>query len=192
MNTKINKEIYRFKFSKIMMEYMISFSNLHRFEDKNEFKISFDTWYKENNDIIQEEITNLLKNGFQGNEEKIKTKMYRSVRYYYRKKAENPNTKTKKKDKDELEKEETEHQDQDQNPKTKTKRFYLPIDVIKQMDRYIMEKNKKPSVMFEEFMNENIETLEKINNLENIRQKEKNHEKIKKSFKNRCYKINVK
>lgn len=188
VNNKPNKETYRFKFSTLMMNHMTTFSNLHKLEDKKEFKESFNIWYDENNDIIQDEIKSLIDKGFQGDEEKIKNKMYRSVRYYYKKKAENPNTNNK--NKDELEKE----NDNVTPISTKTKqsiRFFLPEDIIKTMDRYILENNKKPSIMFEEFMNDYLETLEKIDTLEHIQKKGKNYEKLKKSFKNRCYKAHL-
>ena len=193
INNKPNKEIYRFKFSTLMMKHMTTFSNLHKLEDKKEFKESFNNWYDENNEIIRDEIKSLIDKGFQGDEEKIKNKMYRSVRYYYKKKAENPNTNNK--NKDELEKEEENNKEDNVTPtSTKTKqsiRFFLPEDIIKTMDRYILENNKKPSVMFEEFMNVHLETLEKIDTLQHIQKKGKNYEKLKKSFKNRCYKAHV-
>jgi hypothetical protein len=92
-DTNISKEtsdtglptvIYRFKFTEDFMEELYKFSKIHQYDERKDFKEAWKTWTEENQYIIDEETTRLTNLGYEGD---IIDKMFKSARYYFRKKS---------------------------------------------------------------------------------------------------------
>jgi hypothetical protein len=81
---KICAPIYRFKFTEEFMEELYKFSKIHQYDHRKDFKEAWELWVDENNEIIQEEIDRLHELGYDGD---ILDKMFKSARYYFRKKS---------------------------------------------------------------------------------------------------------
>ena len=161
-------KIFRFKFSNDILEHMMEFARIHKFDERNDFKDAWKSWTEQNDELIKAETSRLIDLGFEGD---IDDKMYKSVRYYYRKKS---NTKTE--------------------PKQRRKYMSIGKDVLSVIDRHIMngiENNEdfKPSSGFEDF----IESCSDIINpsVDKLQESgmEKQHidDKFKKTYKNRYY-----
>ena len=161
---------YRFKFDDETIEKMDYFAKLHKHDDRKTFKEAWERWVDENSEMIAVEKKRHLKNGYNGD---VETKMYKSIRYYYRKKTASVEEK-----------------------KEKERRQYVSLsrDMLRVMDDFV-ESNltTKPSESFNDFckkyqqdlMNEVVRLKEYLN-AEDIT------EKIKKTYKNRYFrKVNV-
>ena len=83
-NTDINAQIFRFKFTEQFMVDLNKFAKIHQYDDRKDFKEAWKTWIDENDDIIQEEVDRLNSLGYDGD---ILDKMFKSARYYFRKKS---------------------------------------------------------------------------------------------------------
>jgi hypothetical protein len=83
-NKKINATIFRFKFTEAFMEDLYKFSKIHQYDHRKDFKEAWNNWIEENDDIIDEEVKRLLDLGYDGD---ILDKMFKSARYYFRKKS---------------------------------------------------------------------------------------------------------
>jgi hypothetical protein len=81
---KINAPIFRFKFTEAFMEDLYKFSKIHQYDHRKDFKEAWTKWIEENDDIIDEEVKRLLDLGYDGD---ILDKMFKSARYYFRKKS---------------------------------------------------------------------------------------------------------
>jgi len=81
---KINAQIYRFKFTEDFMEELYKFSKIHQYDDRKDFKEAWTNWVEENEELIQDETDRLLNLGYDGD---ILDKMFKSARYYFRKKS---------------------------------------------------------------------------------------------------------
>ena len=81
---KINAPIFRFKFTEVFMEDLYKFSKIHQYDHRKDFKEAWTKWIEENDDIIDEEVERLLELGYDGD---ILDKMFKSARYYFRKKS---------------------------------------------------------------------------------------------------------
>ena len=78
--------IYRFKFTEHFMEELYKFSKIHQYDDRKDFKEAWKIWTEENEDIINEESVRLNNLGY-SKEGDIVNKMFKSARYYFRKKS---------------------------------------------------------------------------------------------------------
>ena len=76
--------IYRFKFTEEFMVYLYNFSKIHQYDDRKDFKEAWTVWTEENDDIIDGEMRRLLNLGYEGD---VLDKMFKSARYYFRKKS---------------------------------------------------------------------------------------------------------
>jgi hypothetical protein len=76
--------IYRFKFTEEFMEDLYKFSKIHQYDDRKDFKEAWKVWIEENESIIDEEMRRLLNLGYEGD---VLDKMFKSARYYFRKKS---------------------------------------------------------------------------------------------------------
>lgn len=81
---KINATIFRFKFTEDFMADLYKFSKIHQYDHRKDFKEAWSIWIEENDDIIDEEVKRLLDLGYDGD---ILDKMFKSARYYFRKKS---------------------------------------------------------------------------------------------------------
>jgi len=168
--------IYRFQFSPQFIENLYKFSKIHQYDDRKEFKHAWEQWIEEEEDQVMEEVRRLDSLGYQGD---ILDKMFKSARYYFRKKS------TSKK-------------------APKARRDYISCRkcLLDAMDHHIWSglqnqdqiQNQlfKPSEGFQEFCHKNTELLKsEIRYLiqQNIVQTEEIQEKIKKTYKNRYFTI---
>ena len=86
LNTNTNtilSRVYRFKFDDDFVEILYAFAKLHQFDDRVEFKDAWNIWIEENDVILNQEIERLSRLGYDGD---ITDKMFKSARYYFRKK----------------------------------------------------------------------------------------------------------
>lgn len=74
---------FRFNFSAELTKELGYFAKLYKHEDRKEFKEKWKEWIEDNTEIINEEKKRLENLGYQKD---IEDKMYKSVRYYFRKK----------------------------------------------------------------------------------------------------------
>jgi len=167
---EINACIYRYKFTEEFTRIMYTFSKIHQYDDRKNFKEAWDIWIEENKEFICQEIQQLTENGYKGD---ILDKMFKSARYYFRKKS------TEKKE-----------------PKKRREYFGMSHDLLEKMDEHIhrnlMKENYKPSEGFDAFCKESIELLrEEVGRLCDIGLKDPQEikQKIKKTYKNRYFLI---
>lgn len=171
-NIDINKNIniYRFKFTSEFTNELYSFSKVHQYDHRKDFKEAWNSWFDENETIIENEIRRITNLGYIGD---IKDKMFKSSRYYFRKKS------TEKK-------------------APKKRRIYIGVqkDLLDAIDEHIKKninnQSYKPSGGFDDFCNNNIDLLKiEINILiqNGFVDSEEIRRKIKKTYKNRYFLI---
>jgi hypothetical protein len=164
-----NVAIYRFKFTKDFMEELYIFSKIHQYDERNDFKEAWKLWTEDNEEIINNEIKYLIDLKYDGD---IMDKMFKSARYYFRKKS------TEKKE-----------------PKKRRQYISVARDLLDAMDCHIEENihndNYQPKTGFILFCKANEillkETITKIYE-EGVKDIELIQDKIKKTYKNRYFK----
>ena len=79
-------QTYRFVFAEEMTEQLSIFAQIHQYDDRKVFKDAWQNWIEEDEikPIIATEIKRIHDNGFVGD---VLDKMFKSARYYYRKKS---------------------------------------------------------------------------------------------------------
>jgi hypothetical protein len=169
-NTNININIFRYKFSDEFTSELFKFSKIHQYDHRKDFKEAWNVWIEENDNIVSEEVRRLTNLGYDGD---ILDKMFKSGRYYFRKKS------TEKKAPSE-------------------RRNYIGIqkDLLDAMDEHIKnninKEDYKPSDGFDEFCKDNVELLkEEVNILcrNGFTNSVEIKNKIKKTYKNRYFLI---
>jgi hypothetical protein len=160
--------IYRFKFTIEFMTYIYHFSKIHQYDSRQDFKESWKIWVEENSNIIEEETSRLSRNGYDGN---IEDKMFKSARYYFRKKG---TVKTE--------------------PKQRRPYINITHDILEAMDIHIKtniyNSDYTPKSGFISFCKDNEPILkEAIKNIykQGIQQSDIIKNKIKKTYKNRYF-----
>jgi hypothetical protein len=166
--------IFRFKFSQPFVDEMYVFSKVHQYDSRHDFKDAWNSWTENNAELISNEIKRLENMNYMGD---IMDKMFKSARYYFRKKS------TVKKDPSE-------------------RGFYVNLDkdLLYAMDEHIkrnMSANikMKPSDSVKEFQQINAEYIkEKTQHLceEEGFDESMMENKIKKTYKNRYFMIHNK
>ena len=208
---------YRFKMSPELQEEMSIFSRKYRHMDRISFNDLFDDWYQEQIVLINKETTALHSNGYTNDiRDKIyKSIRYYHLKKAISKESkgiyENELEEEEEPEKTE-EKEEKERTTFNKKKcTTNKKRCFLPNEVIKKISEYISRKdmlNEKPSYMFESFTKEydtylncllktineetnknKTETETKTEKKDCVITKSILHSKLKKSFKNKCFKL---
>jgi hypothetical protein len=166
----IPQNIYRYKLSDSVIELINNFAKIHQYDDREDFKEAWETWLEDNNEMICEEKTRLSQLGYDGD---VEQKMFKSARYYFRNKS------TFK-----------------QEPKKRREYINVPSELLQAMDNHIREKiydeTYKPKTGFMEFCSVNEEMLRDVVKqiFENgIDDSELIEQKIKKTYKNRYFKI---
>ena len=165
----INANIYRYKFTQNFMDELHKFSKIHQYDDRHTFKEAWNIWIDDNDNLVRDEIQRLTNLNYDGD---IVDKMFKSARYYFRKKSTS-------------------------KPEPKSRRQYLSVqkELLEAMDKLISKKKKEPSYKpsdgFEDFCNEHIDLLKEevvrlvtehqINDVTIIK------DKIKKTYKNRYF-----
>ena len=164
----LSSVIYRFKFSEDFMEELYNFSKIHQYDERKDFKEAWKIWTEENNDIINLETRRLTNLDYDGD---IMDKMFKSVRYYFRKKS----TQTKE-------------------PKQRRQYISVTRELLDAMDNHIKDNindnSYQPKIGFVSFCKDNELILkETISTLfENeIKDTTLIQDKIKKTYKNRYF-----
>jgi len=165
---EIKVNIFRYKFTDHFTSVLYVFAKVHQYDHRKDFKEAWTIWTEENDDIISEEIKRLEQLGYEGD---ILEKMFKSARYYFRKKS------TEKK-----------------APKERQDYVGINRELLNKIDEHIKmniyNDDYKPSIAFGSFCNENIQLLqEEVTRLFTFGLKDyiliKN--KIKKTYKNRYF-----
>uniref|UniRef100_A0A6C0EUS6 Uncharacterized protein n=1 Tax=viral metagenome TaxID=1070528 RepID=A0A6C0EUS6_9ZZZZ len=160
--------IYRYKFTQSFMDELYQFSKIHQYDDRKSFKEAWLLWVETNLDMINTEIVRLTDLQYDGD---IVDKMFKSARYYFRKKS------TKK-------------------TEPCIRRNYVSVqkDLLDEMDGHIaaniVNDNYKPSDGFSEFCNNNVDALKKgVAHLmeQGMKDSHEIKDKIKKTYKNRYF-----
>ena len=167
-NDSINVSIFRYKFTDDFTNEMYKFSKVHQYDHRKDFKEAWNVWVEENNDIITIEIKRLTEMGYDGD---ILDKMFKSARYYFRKKSTEKN-----------------------EPQARRTYIGSQKELLEAMDEHIMinivKTDYKPSNAFNEFCQENIKLLqEEVSRLCKSGFTDKNEikSKVKKTYKNRYF-----
>ena len=171
--------IYRFKFTQDFMEELHKFSKIHYLDNRKDFKEAWVIWSEEEEkkDLIEKEIKRLNDLGFHGD---ILDKMFKSARYYFRKREDNNSEKTG-------------FVENSQRNYHCCSKYLLEI-MDKQIKNLILEKDKeaKPSIAFLHFCKENKDLLkEEIESLfkSGFTDVKEIQNKIKKTYKNKYFSI---
>lgn len=164
----INVNIYRYKFTDDFTNELYKFSKIHQYDHRKDFKEAWSKWIEEQEDIVNTEIRRLSNLGYDGD---ILDKMFKSARYYFRKKSTEKKEPAKRRDYKGLRK-----------------------DLLAAMDNHlksnINETDFKPSNGFDAFCKENIALLqEEVNELCKcgFTNATEIKNKIKKTYKNRYF-----
>ena len=161
------KTKYRFDFDANIQTQLNQFAKLHQHDDRRDFKDAWERWVENNQTIINSEATRLGNNGYDGD---VLDKMFKSARYYFRKKPA-------------------------QKPEAKDRRKYIGLDrvLLDAMDIHIgnTAKDTKPAAAFDAFCQGNQQLI--IQEATRLLQggylsKEEITQKIKKTYKNRYFK----
>ena len=83
-NNESMVKIYRFNFQQEFIDELYKFSKIHQYDDRKDFKEAWEIWLETNDDLVNEETERITILGYRGN---ILSKMYKSARYYFRKKS---------------------------------------------------------------------------------------------------------
>ena len=154
--------IYRYKFADDVSAELDRFSKVHPYDDRKTFKEAWSEWTKDNEDLVTDEVQRLTNLGYEGD---VVDKMFKSARYYFRKKVENV----------------------EETPRKK----YISLSplFLEQIDIYISERlsSSSPANLYCDFCQNKKELIfEQIQELIDLTSKEICI-KLKKTFKNRFY-----
>lgn len=170
VNNDINKNIYRYTFTDDFTSELFKFSKVHQYDHRKDFKEAWEIWMEDNDDMVNIEVRRLTNLGYDGD---IIDKMFKSARYYFRKKS------TVKK-----------------APLERRKYLGIRKDMLECMDYHIKSKindpDYKPSYGFDEFCTNNLDILkEEISILckHGFTDSNEIKQKIKKTYKNRYFLI---
>lgn len=160
--------IYRYKFDENFTNELYKFSKIHQYDERKQFKESWNIWVEENQELVNSEMRRLLNLGYDGD---VMDKMYKSARYYFRKK--NPVK---------------------SEPKPRKNYISINKDLLNAMDKHISYNLKnedfKPSEGFTDFCKEHIDLLKKTISIlcqHGMTDSNEIKEKIKKTYKNRYF-----
>jgi hypothetical protein len=79
--------IFRFKFTENFMEELSNFSKIHQYDHRKDFKEAWVKWAAENEELVTKEVERLVALGYPNEEDIVDDKMFKSARYYFRKKS---------------------------------------------------------------------------------------------------------
>ena len=159
--TEVN--IYRYKFNNDFICELNKFSKVHQYDHRTDFKDAWNIWVDENDELVNQEVRRLTSNGYRGD---ILDKMYKSARYYFRKKSTVKKAPIQRRD-------------------------YIGTnkELLDAMDQHI-KKNTKPSIGFIDFCKQEKDVIgnevDKLFKL-GVTDVKEIHDKIKKTYKNRYF-----
>ena len=167
ITSTLEHTIYRFKFTEDFMAELYTFAKIHQYDHRKDFKEAWTKWTDENSDIISKESDRLIALGYK-DEANIDDKMFKSARYYFRKKSP-------------------------VKPEAKQRRQYISVDhdLLAAIDRHIIDNiNSKPDTTFILFCKNNEGVLrQSIGQMcsKGISDTQIIQNKIKKTYKNRYF-----
>ena len=160
--------IFRYKFNNDFINPLYQFSKIHQYDHRKDFKEAWKIWIEENDDLVSKEIKRLSELDYKGD---ILDKMFKSARYYFRKKS------TEKKE-----------------PQKRRNYVGIQSELLEAMDNHICANKKnynyKPSVGFDDFCKQNIDLLKiEVTSLckSGMTDSDEIKTKIKKTYKNRYF-----
>ena len=159
---------FRFKFSEKFQCILEEFAKLHRYDNRHIFKEAWEKWIELHDSEITQETTRLKTNGYEGSP---LDKMYKSARYYFRKKKDEKN-----------------------KPKQRRKYVNVSKEIIALMDDHLINSMRNndftPANAFDDFCykykSNLVSEIERLLIVEELNNKEITP-KIKKTFKNRYF-----
>ena len=163
MNPELNPTIQTFRhdFGEKFIEELKQFAIIHKYDDRKVFKQAWIEWTEQKSVQIAQEVEQLKNSGYKGD---VLDKMFKSARYYFRKKVENV----------------------EETPRKK----YISLSplFLEQIDIYISERlSSSPADLYCDFCQNKKELIfEQIQELIDLTSKEICI-KLKKTFKNRFY-----
>jgi len=175
-----NIKTYRFEFSKLFINELSRFSKVHQYDERHTYKKEWSTWKSDAGiaEIMEMEKRRLEENGYIGN---IEDKMFKSGRYYFRKKtATTPTTVIEKDDETPTA---TPTASDPQTPKTpsassaKIRKPYITMSkqCIRMMDAHITTHSTttkfKPSSCYDDFYNKEMTSPKMAAEIEKIIEK---------------------
>ena len=166
IDSKVEIQTLRYDIGEKFMEELKYFATIHKYDERKVFKEAWNQWT--NQDLIQmqinEEVERLKNAGYEGD---VLDKMFKSARYYFRKK-------------------------QEKTEEVQRKQYIsLCPQFLEQIDIFIMEllksKSHSPASAYEEFCKHKKELIvSQVNVLINLKTEEI-YIKLKKTFKNRFH-----
>ena len=81
-----DKTIFRYKFSEPFVADLYNFAKIHQYDDRKVFKEEWKLWAEDNELIVNGEKERLQNLNYEGD---VLDKMFKSARYYFRKKNNN-------------------------------------------------------------------------------------------------------
>ena len=180
----------RYKFNKEITEMLSDFAKIHQYDGSKLYKEAWNNWIKEEEvgSKLEEECSRLIK---QGMVDDVMSRLYKSSRYYYRKKIHSSNV----------------------APKERKQYEGFSQDVLHKMDAQIIREINgnidmtdddkvisrfTPATSFELYMDENPDCVSDLLSGNQMSAEEHRNEttaavnRLKKTYKNRFYKIKVK
>ena len=160
--------IFRFKFTENFMEELSDFSKIHQYDHRKDFKEAWVKWTAENEDLVTKEVQRLLILGYPNEDDIVDDKMFKSARYYFRKKSS-------------------------VKVEPKQRRQYIGVDheLLETMDRHIIANihndDYKPKSAFVMFCKENEDVLKQTITKMDTSDVKMIQDKIKKTYKNRYF-----
>ena len=92
MDSTQNHQIFRFTFSDMFKEELFRFSKINQYVERKQFKENWKDWVVANRSLVDDELNRLTELKYDGD---IEDKMFKSARYYFRKKTESTENKSK-------------------------------------------------------------------------------------------------
>lgn len=168
----MSRHSYRYRLSAPVVEVISHFSKLHMYDDRHEYKIAWGNWVAANAVIVEAETQKLIAAGYEGD---TLDKMYKAGRYYFRTKQS-----TSKKN-------------------LKPRRVYVGTsrEMLDMMDAFIEDDLSSPLFnspaktyqLFLESKQARLRYEEELLYLTKVLPKEEAEDKLKKTFKNRYYRM---
>lgn len=175
-----NINIYRFKFSEKIISILMVFAKLHQYDDRITFKEAWKEWIKLYSSDIDDERKRLNSIGYTDD---VETKMFKSTKYYFKKKLA-------------IENSEDVNSDINRDRVKSEKKNYISLDpyILEEMDLHIKRNcnnnNYSPAWGWENYCEMNKEMiLQENSRIINEYELDKNtiNNKLKKAYKNKYF-----
>lgn len=184
-------QTYRFNLCEDMAARLAEFAIIHQYDHRNDFKEAWEQWIQENENasLIESEIQRLTQLGFQGN---VLDKMFKSARFYYRKRSSTKPQQSPRKPYESIPAEILESMDKhihsqiQENIRGKLEINNEIIDVskISPTESFILYCNENKTILLQQTTNQNSDSA-----MFTKAMFEETIEKLKKTYKNRFYNI---